>query len=121
LIAIFRCFGSPEAMRLEAREGFCGTPGLTLEEANALVRYRMKRGECFAPNGAAGPETTPPARAERAGPAEPATPARAERAGPATPAQPGPPPPRGLYRIFKHGRMWFMDPKTKKIVGPAPL
>jgi len=23
------------------------------------------------------------------------------------------------YRVFRQGRFWYIDPKTKKIVGPA--
>ena len=59
LLDIFFWFGSPEAMRLEEPEGYRGTPGLTLEEGNALVKFRMMRGECHVPPGCAGPEAAP--------------------------------------------------------------
>ncbi len=108
LLDIFFWFGSPEAMLLENPEGHFGTPGLTLQEGNALVRFRIKRGESYAPFGDAEPETPPPAP-RLVMPPSPPTPAKA--------------PPRatsGLYRVFRNGRMWFVDPKTKKIVSEAP-
>ncbi len=45
-----------------------------------------------------------------------------EPPGAATPAKAELPGPRTLYRVFRNGRMWFLDPKTKtkKIVGEAP-
>ena len=61
LIAVIRWFGSPEAMRLEAAEDYCRVPGLSLEEVNALIRLRMKRGGRYAPLGDPEPETRPPA------------------------------------------------------------
>jgi len=43
-------------MRLEALEGESGTPGLTIEEANALVRFRIRRGERCVPGADAASE-----------------------------------------------------------------
>ena len=43
LMAIFRWFGTPEAMTLENPESYTAVPGLTLAEANALVRLRRRR------------------------------------------------------------------------------
>jgi hypothetical protein len=141
MIAIFRWFGNSEAMRLEAPEDYVRVPGLTLEEANALVRYRMERRKYAGAFGGRKPETPPPksAVAEPAASAGAATPAPAQApgaafpaarsaappeppgpAGPAEPATSAPPAPEYLYRVFRHGRMWFLDPKTNKIVGPAP-
>ena len=64
MIAVFRWFGNPEAMQLQAPEDHVKVPGLALEEATALVRLATKRRECFAPyerprarNPAAGPAT----------------------------------------------------------------
>jgi hypothetical protein len=63
LIDIFHWFGSPEAMRLEAPEEYFRVPGLSLEEANALVRLRLKRSRLYVPPGNAGAETPSPAPA----------------------------------------------------------
>ena len=113
LIDIFFSFGSPEAMRLESAAGETGTPGLTLEESNALVRFRIQRGECYMPSGIAAPETPAPASlAALPAAATPSAVAPAEAAPQAT---------SGLYRIFKNGRMWFIDRTTGKIVSEAPL
>ncbi len=160
LIAVFRWFGSPEAMQLEYPEDYVRVPGLSLEEASALVRLRIERREFFAAYGVAGPATPPPAPAvaepaapappaprlvERAGPATPApaqalveppvaafaekalvpfselrSAAPAEPSGAATPAKAELPPPQTPYRVFRKGKMWFLDPKTKKIAGEAP-
>jgi hypothetical protein len=157
LIAVFRWFGNSGAMQLEAPEDHVRVPGLTLEDARALVRLGIKRRACRRPLGDRGPEAPSPAPAvaapaapafplvEPAGAAAPA-PARAlvgppaaafpEKAfapfpgprsepvgpvGPPAPAKPAPSAPRTLYRVFRKGRMWFMDPRTKKIIGEAPL
>ncbi len=61
LIAVFHWFGSPEAMQLQAPEDHVRVPGLSLEEANALVRLRIKRSELYAPFAHPAPETPPPA------------------------------------------------------------
>ncbi len=116
LIRIFFWFGSPEAMLLERPEGFFGTPGLTLEEANALVLLRIKRGECWSPFGNAEPEAPPPSPRLVA---PPGAPTLAEAA--LIPAKAEPLDTSRLYRVFKNGRMWFMDPATGKIVSEAPL
>ena len=43
-------------MLLENAEGQFGRPGLTLQEANALVGFRMQRGECYVPPGSRVPK-----------------------------------------------------------------
>jgi hypothetical protein len=63
LIALMQWFGSPEAMRLEAPEDYFRVPGLSLEEASALVRLRLKRSRLYVPPGDAGAETPSPAPA----------------------------------------------------------
>ncbi len=142
MIAVFRWFGNPEAMQIQTPEDFARVPGLTLEDANALVRLGMERRACRASCGTLDerkPETSPPVPAA----AEPVAPAApllrvadtVERVGAATPAAarapvkppgaafpakaelPGPP---TLPRVFRNGRMWFMDPRIKKIVSEAP-
>jgi hypothetical protein len=140
LIAVIRWFGIPEAVELDAPEDYAKVPGLSLEEAIALVRLRMKRSEPYAPFYYLKPETPPPAPsaaepvapaapvpsvAETAEPAGAATPVPAqapvEPRGAAFPAKAELPGPQTLYRVFRNGRMWFMDPKTKKIVSEAPF
>jgi hypothetical protein len=56
-----RLFGSPETMRLEAPEDYAEVPGLSLEEAKALVRLRLKRSGPYARPRDAGPESPAPA------------------------------------------------------------
>ncbi len=63
LIAVIQWFGIPEAMQLEAPEDYATVPGLSLEEANALVRFRIKRSGLYAPLHDVEPETPPPAPA----------------------------------------------------------
>ena len=41
LLDIFWRYASPQAMLLENGEGQFGRPGLTMEEANALVSFHM--------------------------------------------------------------------------------
>ena len=55
LIAVCQWFGSPEAMQLPAPEEYVGVPGLSLEEARALVRLPGKRRARSAPLGDVGP------------------------------------------------------------------
>ncbi len=59
LLDIFWRYASPQAMLLENGEGQFGRPGLTMEEANAPVSFRMMRGESYVPPGCAGPESLP--------------------------------------------------------------
>jgi len=63
LIAAIQWFGSREAMQLEAPEDYCRVPGLSLEEAKALVRLRIKRSALYLACGDAQPQTPPPAPA----------------------------------------------------------
>jgi len=126
-------------MQLDAPKDYAKVPRLSLEEAIALVRLRMKRSEPYAPFFYLEPETPPPAPAiaEPVAPAAPGSPVAetAEPAGAATPAAvPAPveppsapslakaelPGPQTLHRVFRNGRMWFMDPRIKKIVSEAP-
>jgi hypothetical protein len=126
-------------MQLQTPEDYAKVPGLSLEEAIALVRLRIKRSEPYAPFYYLKPETPPPAPsaaepvapaaplppvAETAEPAGAATPAAAqapvEPPGAATPAKAALPGPQTLYRVFSRGRMWLMDPRTKRIVSEAP-
>jgi len=124
LIAVIRWFGIPEAMQLETREDDAKVPGLSLEEAIALVRLRIKRSEPYAPFYYLEPETPPPVPAA-AEPVAPASPVplvaeTAEPAGAAFPAKAELSGPQTLYRVFRKGRMWFVDPKTKKVVSETP-
>ncbi len=140
LMSVFRLFGNSEAMQLDAPEDYAKAPRLTLEDASALVRPGIKCRECCGPFGDREPETSPPvpAAAEPIAPAAPVRPIAetAEPAGASTPAAaqaPVKPPgatfpakaelpgPQTLCLVFKNGRMWYMDPKIKKIVSEAPL
>jgi hypothetical protein len=109
LLDIFRWFGSPEAMQLEAPADYHGVPGLTLDESNALVRFRIERGEIWAPPGH--PDSPEP------GPPTPST-VQPWRAAP--PAMRSLPKPEGLVRVFMFSTMWFVDPTTARIVSEAP-
>ena len=73
MIAVFRWFGNSGAMQLEAPEDHVRVPGLTLEDARALVRLGIKRRACRRPLGDRGPEAPSPAPAVAA-PAAPAFP-----------------------------------------------
>jgi hypothetical protein len=131
LISVFYWFGSNEALSLE--DPTVPMAGLTIEEANALVRLRIRRGDSFAPagygdapprhdavpsgNARSNWETTASAQ-EIAGPAERAegvagvdsiSDARRRLGG------------RAPKRVFQNGAMYWADPRTGRIISRASL
>jgi hypothetical protein len=63
LIAALQWFGCPEAMQLKAPEDYGRVPGLSLEEAQALVRLRVQRNDPYLLLHDLEPDARPPAPA----------------------------------------------------------
>jgi hypothetical protein len=140
LLDIFWSFGSSEAMLLEGAEGPDGRPGragLTHAESNALVSFRMKRGECNVGFGGAVAATPPKAATAQAAPslleptgstngaeaAPPAAPALAASTVPRSPTTAVPPmPPKSRRRlVFRNSRLWWIDRFTGEIISEARI